>query len=270
MRKSWRISKEIFQIKSEGVKRGGVGLYMHMWGSAMKSMVLPSTDPSIHVELLACRWISTCPDRQFHVSEALHSQWHGQDRLQAQPGSAWVTAHDNNEEEIGLMSHFVWHCHAANSRHTGMCHVTQQDAGTEGILSSVGRWARPAKLPAEQGPSPVGALPWASCSQDRNGSRHKSSALLKNIKMWEPLMHIFTAITMSFMTRIQVKAALLLIPLQAEHPMLWELLTWAHGYEPVWQRGPWDMQIHIQLFISTSMSKFQIKTSTHNKPPNSN
>lgn len=75
---------------------------------------------------------------------------------------------------------------------------------------------------------------------------------------------------MSFMTRIQVKAALLLIPLQAEHPMLWELLTWTHGYEPVWQRGPWDMQIHIQLFISTSMSKFQIKISTHNKPPNSN
>lgn len=68
---------------------------------------------------------------------------------------------------------------------------------------------------------------------------------------------------------IQVKPALLLIPLQTQYPMVWELLTWTHGYKPVQQRGPWDMQIHVQLFISTSMSKFKIKISTHNKPSNS-
>lgn len=75
------------QTESEGVKRGGYGLYVHVSGSAMKPMVLPSTDPLVHMEL-ACRWISTCPDRQFHVSEALHSEWHSPDWLQ---GPAWLS-----------------------------------------------------------------------------------------------------------------------------------------------------------------------------------
>lgn len=33
--------------------------------------------------------------------------------------------------------------------------------------------------------------------------------------------------------------------------------------------APWEMEIHIQLFLSTNMSKFKIEISVHNKPPTS-
>lgn len=42
------------------------------------------------------------------------------------------------------------------------------------------------------------------------------------------------------------------------------------GYMDVSQSGgeaPWEMQIQIQLFLSTNMSRFKIKISVHNKPP---
>lgn len=125
--------------------------------------------------------------------------------------------------------------------------VPHQDAGTEGNLSSLGRWACSVKFPVQQCLSPTEALSRAPCSQDRNSPRQKSSALLKNIKNVTASGSYFHRYTNAL--GIQMKPGLFLIPLQTEHAMVWELLTWTHGYEPVHQRGTWGMQIHIQLFI---------------------